>query len=87
MPDHEDDHRHGITNDSELLNTLSSLLDVAPPPGLVWRAATVVLYSRSSNNLIAAQLHHVQDLNLPEGEKQLLTLAGQLIDRELDRDG
>lgn len=86
MPNHEEDHRHGITNDSELLNTLSSLLDVTPPSGLAWRAATVVLYSRTPDNTIAAQLHHVQDLNLPEGEKKLLILAGQLIARELDRD-
>lgn len=74
-----------VSSNADLLEQLARLMALPEStPQSEWRAATVVMYGESGKT-VAAQVSHVQDLELDISEVNLLRLAVSAIREHLER--
>ena len=77
---YRDVDRRGLAGDPLLINHLADLLGISQPTSATWRSATVVLMATNTDDAVAAQVVHVQDLDWAIREKTLIGLAIEVLE-------
>lgn len=75
--------RRGV-GDPEMLAQLAELVDIPRRPGSTWRAASVTMFATDPFNITSGYLQHIQDLDWPIPEADLLRLTIRLLQHRVD---
>jgi hypothetical protein len=78
--------RRGLSGDPLLIHHLAGLLGISHPPDAPWRSATVVLLATNPDDVVAAQVIHVQDLDWAVREQSIIELAIQVLEEGANDD-